>query len=107
MPAVSRRGDICTGHASFPPRPSIDGSENVIVGGIGALRVGDGFAVHCNPSPSCHASELGSGSSTVIVNGRGIGRVGDPVACGSAVAKGEPTVLCNDKTPSVVIIPAE
>ena len=31
MPAVTRKGDICTGHECFPPRSSTSGSPNVFV----------------------------------------------------------------------------
>lgn len=93
MPAVTRQGDSCTGHGTFPPRPSTSGSGNVFVNGIPAHRQGDSWAVHCNPSPSCHASTLGAGSATVFCNGQQLGRVGDPVACGSAVAAGSGDVF--------------
>ena len=93
MPAVTRLGDGCTGHGAFPPRSSTSASPNVNVNGIGVHRQGDSWAVHCNPTPSCHASELKSGSGTVNVNGKGIGRVGDPVACGSSVAAGSGNVF--------------
>lgn len=92
MPAVVRKGDICSGHGTFPPRPNIQGSPDVTVDGIPAHRQGDGWAVHCNPVPICHASTLQSGSSTVFVNGKELGRIGDPVACGSVCAQGSPTV---------------
>ena len=93
MAAVSRIGDPCTGHGAFPPRPSTSGSSNVFINGIGAVIEGSSYATHCDPSPSCHASELKSGSSTVYVNGKALGRVGDPVACGSVVAAGSGNVF--------------
>lgn len=93
MPAVTRLGDTCTGHGAFPPRPSTSGSPNVNVNGIPVHRQGDSWAVHCDPSPSCHGSVLDSGSSTVKVNGKDMGRVGDPVACGSSVATGSNNVF--------------
>lgn len=93
MSAVTRLGDICTGHGAFPPRPSTSASLNVNVNSIPVHRQGDSWAVHCNPTPSCHGSVLASGSSTVNVNGKGIGRVGDPVACGSSVATGSSNVF--------------
>lgn len=93
MPAVTRLGDSCTGHGAFPPRPSTSASPNVNVNGIPVHRQGDSWAVHCNPTPSCHGSALAAGSGTVNVNGKGIGRVGDPVACGSSVAAGSGNVF--------------
>ena len=93
MPAVTRLGDMCTGHRAFPPRASTSASPNVFANGIAVHRKGDSWAVHCDSSPSCHASELKSGSSTVFVNGKALGRVGDPVACGSVVAAGSSNVF--------------
>lgn len=96
MPAVTRKGDICTGHGSWPPRPSTSGSSNVFVNGIAVHREGDTWAVHCNDIPQCHSSILASGSSSVYVNGKQIGRIGDPVACGSNVATGSENVYAGD-----------
>lgn len=93
MPAVSRLGDVCTGHGAFPPRNSVSGSGDVFVNGKPIHRQSDGWAVHCNPSPSCHDSALASGSSTVFANGLQVARIGDPVACGSAVAQGSGDVF--------------
>lgn len=93
MPAVTRVGDSCTGHGSFPPRSSISGSANVYVNGIAVHRQGDGWAVHCNPTPTCHGGTLASGSATVYANGQQLGRIGDPVDCGSSVAAGSGNVF--------------
>lgn len=94
MPAVTRLGDLCTGHGCWPPRPSSEASPNVFVNSIAAHRQYDGWASHCCPSiPECHASVLAAGSSTVYVNGRQLGRIGDPVACGSKVATGSGDVF--------------
>lgn len=93
MPAVTRLGDSCTGHGSWPPRPSTSASGNVFVNGIGAHRQGDSWAVHCNPVPECHGGSLASGSSTVYANSRQLGRIGDPVDCGSFVASGSSNVF--------------
>ncbi|MDC8443758.1 PAAR domain-containing protein [Halomonas aquamarina] len=92
MPAVARLGDNCTGHGAFPPRSSIGGSGDVYANGIAVHRQGDGWAVHCNPTPVCHGSVLAAGSSTVHANGKQLGRIGDPVACGSSVASGSGSV---------------
>lgn len=93
MPAVTRQGDGCTGHGSYPPRNSVSGSGNVMINGIPAHRQGDGWETHCNDVPVCHGGSLAAGSGTVIVNGKQLGRVGDPVDCGSAVAAGSPNVF--------------
>lgn len=93
MPAVTRLGDTCTGHADFPPRESTSGSPNVFVNGKPAHRQGDSWAVHCNSVPVCHGGTLASGSSSVYVNGRQLGRIGDSVSCGSTVASGSSNVF--------------
>lgn len=102
MPAVTRFGDFCTGHGAFPPRKNIAASENVFVNSIGAHRQGDGWAVHCNPKPTCHGSVLAMGSPSVYVNGKQLGRIGDPVACGSTVASGSGNVFAGGSTISVL-----
>lgn len=92
MPAVSRRGDTCTGHGCFPPRASTAGSGSVFVNGTPAHRAGDGWASHtCGDSR--HTSQLAAGSATVFANGLQLARIGDPVACGSAVAVGSDNVF--------------
>lgn len=92
MPAITRKGDTCTGHGSFPPRNSTGGSGNVYVNGKAAHRQGDGWATHCNDQPTCHGGALASGSGSVFVNGKQLGRIGDPVNCGSSVATGSSNV---------------
>lgn len=92
MPAATRLGDECTGHGCFPPRPNDEASPNVFINGIAAHRQGDHWVTHCC-GPSCHDSNLASGSSTVFVNGKQAARIGDPVACGSAIAQGSPNVF--------------
>ncbi len=94
MPQAARLNDSCTGHGCWPPRNNIAASDNVMINGRGAHRVGDGWAVHCCPAiPECHDSVLASGSRSVMVNGRAAGRVGDTVACGSTVASGSDNVM--------------
>lgn len=92
MPAVTRQGDSCTGHGSFPPRPSTGGSGDVYANGIAVHRQGDGWAAHCNSTPICHGGSLATGSGSVFANGAQLGRIGDPVDCGSFVAAGSTTV---------------
>lgn len=91
MPAAVRLGDVCSGHGSFPSRPNTSASTNVRINGKGAHRVGDSWAVHCDPN-SCHGGTEATGSGTVRVNGRALARVGDQVDCGSTCAQGSPNV---------------
>jgi len=91
MSAVTRLGDLTTGHVPFPPTPSIAASADVFVNGLGVVRVGDAYQSHC--SGSCHVGVLQTGSPTVFVNGLPIGRVGDPVSCGDFVGMGSMNVF--------------
>ena len=93
MPAVSRLGDLTTGHESFPPTPSIAASGNVNVNGLGVVRVGDAFQVHCNPTPVCHQGTLAAGSGSVFVNGLAVGRIGDMLTDGDAIGQGSSNVF--------------
>ena len=92
MRGVSFVGATDTGHGCFPPRPSTSGSGDVLVNGIGVLREGDSWAVHCCGS-SCHDSVQQEGSATVFANGKALARIGDAVACGSVVAEGSDNVF--------------
>jgi len=93
MPAVTRLGDMGSGHGCFPPRANDQASPDVFVNAIAAHRQGDHWTPHgcsvCTP----HDSNLASGSSSVFANGKQLGRIGDPVACGSSVATGSPNVF--------------
>lgn len=95
MPAVTRKGDSCTGHTTWPPRNSTGGSSNVFVNGKAAHRQGDSWASHCSIKRRypCHSGALSGGSSTVFVNGKPLGRIGDGVSCGSAAASGSSNVF--------------
>jgi uncharacterized Zn-binding protein involved in type VI secretion len=92
MTAITRFGDLCTGHPSYPSRQNIQGSPDVFVEGRAVHRQGDLWAVHCSSS-DCHAGNLSAGSSTVFANGLQVGRIGDPVSCGSRVMTGCNTVF--------------
>lgn len=93
MPKTTRLGDMDTGHDSCPPTALVTSSDNVIINGKGAGRVGDTYAPHgCDDHPT-HAGSISSGSSTVFINGKAAGRVGDSVSCGGSVADGSPNVF--------------
>lgn len=97
MAAVVRLGDMCTGHSTFPPRPSTSGSPNVFINGIPAHRVGDSWAAHCAPRKGCHGSSQATGSPSVFINNIALARVGDQIACGSFNAAGSPDVFSGDR----------
>jgi len=88
MTAVTRLGDLCSGHGVCSPRPSTSGSPDVFANSKPVHRQHDLWGQHC-----LHTSELSGGSSTVFVNSRPLGRVGDTIACGSTVANGSPNVF--------------
>ena len=90
MPAVTRLGDVCTGHGCFPSRPNVSASPTVFANGIAVHRQGDAWGSHC--CVVCHTSILSSGSTTVFADNKQVGRIGDPVACGSTVAGGSGNV---------------
>lgn len=99
MPAATRKGDIGSGHGChFPPTPSVQGSPNVFIDGIAAVRVGDAYAAHACPScpAPAHGRALAVGSPTVEINGRPAGRIGDAIDCGGAAAAGSGTVFVDD-----------
>lgn len=90
MAAVTRIGDLCTGHDIFPPRALISGSIDYIVCGKGAGRVGDILVTHIAVPPILppHDGAISAGQPSFLVNGLPIARVGDPVSCGSFMASG-------------------
>lgn len=97
MPGIVRKGDMCSGHDCFPPRPCSDGSGNVFVNGRPAHMVGGSWEVHECTHPEtphgAHGGSLASGSATVFVNGKPVARIGDPVDCGSSCAQGSGNVF--------------
>ena len=97
MPPAVRKGcDICTGHGSYPPRPSIAGSGNVLINNCGAHRKGDAWLPHPSPSPSPpHPGSASAGSPNVFTNSKAQCRIGDPVSCGSSMATGSGNVIVN------------
>lgn len=93
MSAVTRLGDVNTGHDSCPPTPLANASGNVFINGKGCGRLTDSYATHSCPAHSPHVGDVSSGSSTVFVNGLSIARIGDSVSCGGSVAEGSPNVF--------------
>ena len=93
MPAVHLKGQQCSGHGCFPPRPNSQGSPNVFVNGIAVHRQGDAWEAHgcgvCIP----HGGSMASASGTVFANGKGIARIGDSVDCGSVASEGSSNVF--------------
>jgi len=95
---AARFGDIGSGHGChFPPSNAVEGSENVIINGRPAVRLGDAFAVHvCPVDGGPHPRVLASGSHSVLFNGRPAGRLGDSIDCGGVVLTGSGNVLIGE-----------
>jgi uncharacterized Zn-binding protein involved in type VI secretion len=98
MPAVARKNGtdtIATNHGCDVTTVTKDGSGDVFVNGIGAVRAGDLTEVHTVPSGrSCvpHQVPLTKFSSTVFVNGKGVGRKGDEYS-GHTITSGSSNVF--------------
>ena len=98
--AICRLGDLCTGHACWPPRPCITASSTVYLNNLPIHCVGDRWASHCclhtgDEHHGCHDGYTMSGSSNVYVEGRLAARTGDPISCGSKVGYGtSPDCYC-------------
>ena len=98
MPAVSRKSgtdSISTGHDCDATTVTDQGSSDVIVNSIGAVRAGDLCQVHLiKVGNSCvpHTVPLTSFSGSVFVNGKGVGRLGDEYS-GHTVTSGSGNVF--------------
>jgi len=95
MAAVTRQGDLDTGHDLCPPTALVGCSGNVFINGKGCGRVGDAYAPHGCPDHPPHSGVISSGSGTVFINSIPCGRIGDAVSCGGAVAQGSANVFAN------------
>lgn len=88
MPAITRVGDLSTGHDDCSAVPAVTGASNVLVNGQPVVCVGDSYASHgCIHHPS-HAGQLIEGAPSFFINGKAVGRVGDAISCGQKVAEG-------------------
>lgn len=93
MPAVTRLGDLDTGHDACPGTALNSASPNVFINGKGCGRQSDSYVPHSCLIHPLHSGVINSGSSTVYVNGLQVGRIGDPVSCGGSVAEGSGNVF--------------
>lgn len=93
MPAAARKGDLGSGHDSHPPSPAIEGSPDVLINGLAALRRGDNLEPHgCRPTPRTVAE----GSASVFVNGMPAARHDDAIDCGGRVETSSEDVFIDD-----------
>ena len=93
MSVAATIGSMSAGHCFFP-RPTTQGSSNVLIGGLPAHTIGMSWTVHiCGKK--FHPSFTSRGSPNVLVNGKPLARVGDSLSCGDMIASGSPNVLVN------------
>lgn len=98
MPEVARKSgtdSVATNHGCDATTVTKDGSGDVFVNGIGAVRAGDLCETHTIPSGRVcvpHQVALTKFSSSVFVNGKGVGRKGDEYA-GHTVTSGSGNVF--------------
>jgi uncharacterized Zn-binding protein involved in type VI secretion len=88
MAAAARLGDSCSGHGCWPPRTGVSASNNVIINGRPAHKVGDAWNIHCCPKKGCHPGVVSAGSKGVYINGAPAARIGDSINCGSIIVAG-------------------
>lgn len=98
MPAVTRVGDLSTGHEGYPPSAvTIPNNSTVYANGILVAVQGGSFATHVKPKSPPHIEGVDrvitGGSSITFVEGKPITRIGDDIADGDASAQGSPTVF--------------
>ena len=97
-PAASSHVATSTGHGTWHPTSSTEGSDFVFIDSNPAIHVGHTFAVHTksgkNPSP--HVPTVSQGSSFVNIDGNPMSRIGDSMDCGDAIATGSDFVFVGD-----------
>ncbi len=98
MPQAARTTDPISPHPPCAPEKCGPGSNNVIIQGLPAYRVGDSTVPHgfvlCVP----HVTPLVNGSHNVFINNQPAGRVGDAHSCGVVVVSGASKVSINGGT---------
>jgi uncharacterized Zn-binding protein involved in type VI secretion len=95
MPAVSRIGDMSTGHGCFPPTALVSTpvAKTFFNGKLASVVDSSclhaphicGLVIHAGStrSPS-------SGASKTFIEGKFAARIGDNIACGDAIGEGSP-----------------
>lgn len=93
MPAVSRLGDMSTGHGCFPPTNMVSTPvTKTFFNGIkaGVVSAQCQFSAHtCGTTTHPNSSRTpSSGASKTYIEGNKAARIGDDIACGDAIAEG-------------------
>ena len=90
---AARLNDVGSAHGCFPPNQIIQKSDDVLINGLPAVRVGDAVAFHgCLTCPP-HGRNIAQGSSSVVINDRPAARVGDAIDCGGVIETGSDDVM--------------
>jgi uncharacterized Zn-binding protein involved in type VI secretion len=95
MPAVSRVGDLSTGHDCFPPTNLITTpvAKTYFNGNLAAVVNSNcKFAAH-TCGETTHNTDIRiptSGASKTYIEGNKAARIGDNIQCGDAIAEGSP-----------------
>lgn len=93
MPAISRLGDMSTGHGCFPPTALVQTPvTKTFFNGIKASVIDS----TCQHAPhvcgiTTHAGTTrapSSGASKTFIEGKPAARIGDNIVCGDAIAEG-------------------
>ena len=99
MPQAARTTDPISPHSPCAPGQCGPGSDDVIIQGLLAYRVGDDTLPHGIPQPArgCepHVTKLVKGSENVHINNQQAGRVGDSHSCGVVIISGANKVNIN------------
>ena len=95
MPAVSRLGDMSTGHGCFPPTALVSTSATKTFFNGKLASVVDAGSQHAPHTCGIvtHAGSTRSpsnGASKTYIEGKPAARIGDDIACGDAIAEGSP-----------------
>ena len=95
MPAVSRIGDMSTGHGCFPPTALIQTpvTKTFFNGKLASVvNSATQHAPHtCGiTTHSGSTRSPSSGASKTFIEGKLAARIGDNIACGDAIAEGSP-----------------
>lgn len=93
MPAVSRIGDMSTGHGCFPPTALVTTSVTKTFFNGKLASVVDNACQHA-PHTCGRVTHAGStrspssGASKTFIEGKVAARIGDDIACGDVIAQG-------------------
>ena len=92
MPAVTRIGDVTTGHGCFPPTTIISSaSPSEFVDGLAIARVGDRILPH-TCGKNTHDGVVAAGSTSYQSDGVAVAFIGAPISCGDFCGTGSPTM---------------